>query len=124
MKFLNIILIFLFIGCVEKSNYSVSDFERHPEIKVFLIDTIDFRATHYFDRAWLHFSYKSRNISIYKTVDSIDCIAKINNWQIEKISDNKRIYLKFIKSYPADNAVDTLYFNYDKNSNTCNFKWH
>lgn len=124
MKLYSLLFILVFTGCSQKSNFTIADFKKHPEINVFLIDTINLEAKHYHDLAWLHFSFQTKSVHENKIMELVDSIAISNDWNKIEISDYSRKYLKLIKSYPADNQMDTLYFDYNSNDNRLNFKWH
>lgn len=124
MKLYCLLFMFLFSGCSQKSNFNISDFEKHPEINIFLIDTINLEAKHYHDLAWLHFSFQVNFVREEKIMELVDSIAFSNDWNKIKISDYSRKYLKLIKSYPADNEMDTLYFYYNSIDKRLSFKWH
>lgn len=124
MKLFYFFIIILFISCKQISSYNISDFEKHPEINVFLFDTINLEAKHYYDRAWLHFSFQTNSVNEHSIMELVDSIAISNDWEKIESTENSGNYIKSIKSYPADSEMDTLYFNYNSIDKRLNFKWH
>lgn len=124
MKLFYLIIVTLLVGCKQFSTYTTDDFKKHPEINVFLFDTLSLTAKHYYDRAWLHFSFQTKSIPEDRIMEFVDSIAVSNDWNKINISDYSRKYLKLIKSYPADNEIDTLYFDFNLTDKKLNFKWH
>lgn len=115
-----ILLTLLLVGCDQVAT-SEKDMQKYPDILPFILENRNFEAFHNTDLGWLHFSYEPMAGNALETTDSI---ADAEGWEILKESGLKRIYLKKIKSYPADNALDTLYVEIEPSKNRLYFKWH
>lgn len=118
-----IILIFCFlISCNERLETSYEDMKKYPEVLPFILSNKDFRGEHILDREWLHFSYKPKPSE--DIIFKLDSIATKEKWEIKEITNLRRVYLKEIKSYPADEGLDTLFVEFVPKDNLLQFKWH
>lgn len=95
---------------------------KYPDILPFVLKNQNFESVHNTDLGWLHFSFEPMSGNPLETTDSI---ANIEGWRMLKQPDDlKRIYLKKIKSYPADDTLDTLYVELEPSKDRLYFKWH
>lgn len=120
MKSYLIVILFL-VGC-DQVGVSEDDVKKYPEINAFILSNEDFKGSHDMDLAKLRFSYQPKFIDA--PIEKIDSIAKARDWEIKKESGYRRIFLKEIKSYPADTGLDSLYVEFKPTENRLYFKWH
>lgn len=118
------IFILLVLGsCTERLDVKEEDLQKYPEILPFLLlEHEGFRGEHFLDPGWLHFSYTPTKNS--DPIRMLDSVALKEGWQIENTSNLDRVYLKEIKSYPADNGLDSLIVSYSTENNRLIFKRH
>jgi hypothetical protein len=123
MKRYFIFILLNLMACTERLAVEEDDINKYPKILPFLLlDHTDFEGEHFLDPGWLHFSYTSLMVNDPFIV--IDSIARKEGWQIEKVSNFDRVYLEEIKSFPADDILDSLIVNYNKETKRVEFKWH
>lgn len=117
------IFILLVLGsCTERLDVKEEDLQKYPEIFPFLLEHKDLEGEHFLDPGWLHFSYSPTKDN--DPIRMLDSVAVKEGWQIENTSNLERVYLKEIKSYPADNGLDSLIVSYSTENNRLTFKWH
>lgn len=99
--FLPILFIISSCSYVKKDDVDLSPY---PEISVF-VDGEACSTKHYLDKSIMHITFKSQKDNYLIFADSV---ANANKWQSLTSSENKRVYTKLIKSFPADTDTDTL----------------
>lgn len=118
-----IFTLFVLGSCTERLNVEEEDMKKYPEILPFLLlEHEDFKGEHFLDPGWLHFSYAPTKDN--DPTRMLDSVALKEGWKIENASYADRVYLKEIKSYPADNGLDSLIVSYSRENNQLVFKWH
>lgn len=120
MKGYLIVILFL-VGC-DQVGISEDDVKKYPEINEFILSNKDFKGSHDMDLGKLHFSYQPKFTD--SPIEKMDSIAEARAWEIKKESNYRRIFLKEIKSYLADMAIDSLYVEFKPSENRLYFKWH
>jgi len=100
-------LIPILVGCttIERQN---ADPDKYPEISIFLKDGDDLQSIHNIDNSTIKYEfYQDDRDAYFKLIDSL---SAIEGWRKVSIRDSgfTRVYIKNIKSYPADHQVDTV----------------
>lgn len=120
MKNYLIIILFL-VGC-DQVGVNEEDVKKYPDIAAFVLSNRDFKGSHDMDMGKLYFSYQP--IFPEPPIKKMDSVAINGNWEIKKHSEFRRLYLKEIKSYPADTGLDSLFVEFKPKENKLFFKWH
>jgi hypothetical protein len=118
----NYLIVILFLAGCDQVGVSEEDIKKYPEINVFVLSNRDFKGSHDMDLGKLHFSYQPKFTNA--PIEKMDSIAEAGNWVIKKESNYRRVFLKEIKSYPADIGLDSLYVEFKPSENRLYFKWH
>lgn len=104
-----VILILLFSGCSYVSS-DEHEMGRYPEIERFILTEDKVQTKHFIDAGVKEFYFRTNLQNYFAYTDSV---ALVNAWDRIEESKRKRVYTKLIKSYPADESVDTLVISID-----------
>lgn len=123
MKYVVCVLLLLLTSCGDNLQVTEKDLEKYPEIQSFLFEIQEFKGVHNMDLATLDFSY-----AISKSQDSVflilDSVAKREKWMVYLKSDKKRVYTKYIQSFPADEDIDSLIITYNNDEKRIYYRWN
>ncbi|WP_285060205.1 hypothetical protein [Pedobacter ginsengisoli] len=108
------------VGC-DQLKVTEDNLKNYPEIQPFILGHKEFEGSHDIDLGSLWFSYKLNKPYTAPFV-TLDSIAARHNWIIKSPADDERIYIKKIKSYPANNEADTLHLKFNSKSDQLIFE--
>lgn len=115
--FIVLIMLIILTNCDNiRQNYH--DMLKYPEIKPFVLDSINFRGNLNIDNSSLKFSF---SIKISYPLIKIDSIASVKDWLLIDSTRESRMYVKDIKHYPADFKIDTLKIKYNEKKSRLSF---
>lgn len=99
-----VLLVFMLASCSYISTEQ-DEITKYPEVADFIATLGKCDSKHYIDKGVIEFYFTSEKANYLRYADSV---AFANSWKTIQSSDIIRVYSKMIKSYPADEAVDTL----------------
>jgi hypothetical protein len=115
-------ILLLLVSC-DKVDIKEEDMQKYPEVLPFILDNNEFEGSHDVDLGWLHFSYTPKKTN-QNPVNIMDSIASEESWKVIKVSSAERVYIKEIKSYPADTTIDSLIVKFDPSHYRLQFELH
>lgn len=114
-----VILTLLFSGCAYVSS-DEHEMGRYPEIERFILAEDKVQTKHFIDAGVKEFYFQTNFQDYFVYTDSV---ALVNSWDKIEESKSRRIYTKLLKSYPADESIDTLVISIDDQIRNIKLVW-